>query len=673
MVVPSEPTTETFRVLLVESSAGDRFLLREMLERDCAPRFRLVQVTDTLARAIEIVRLGESDVALLDLTLPDSSGIGTFTQLHDAAPHLPVIVLCERDDEELALLAVQRGAAEHLSKGLIDGHLLQRTMRYAIERGRAEAALARERDLFNTLLENIPDRIYFKDCASRFIRINRALTKLLRLSSAEEAYGKTDQDFYDEHHAAEALEDEQRVMATGQPMIGKVEFEVLSDGRRSWSLTTKMPLRNRRGVIIGTCGISREVTELKEMEFALSAERNLLRSVIDNLPDAIFLKDCNGRYLLDNSAHWRSLELSGAEEVIGRTVFDFFPPEIAQELHDNDMAIMQTGEPLLNHEERIVDRAGESRWMLTNKVPWRDDDASILGVLCITRDVTEQTLAGERLRRANIELEQSREATLCALNDLQRAHIQLRDVQLQLVEAEKMKLVGRLAAGVAHEVKNPLAVVKMGVEFLQAHLTADKTAREVIGEMSDAVTRADNVVRGLLDFSAPKRLELAPSNLNTLLEHALMLVRGERTGEVEIVREIQRDLPTLPVDADKLNQVFINLLSNAFHAMPDGGTLTLRTYSKQLTGVGSNIADIRSESFRVGETLIVVEIDDTGEGIPEDLLPKIFEPFFTTKPTGSGTGLGLSVVKTIVDLHRASIDVRNLPEGGTRVTLMFRV
>jgi signal transduction histidine kinase len=213
----------------------------------------------------------------------------------------------------------------------------------------------------------------------------------------------------------------------------------------------------------------------------------------------------------------------------------------------------------------------------------------------------------------------------------------------------------------------------MGVEFLQAHLASDEIASDVIHEMSEAVSRADGVVRGLLDFSAPKRLQLAPSDLNALIEHALVLVRGERRGEVEIVREFQPDLPLVPLDTDKISQVFINVLSNAYHAMPDGGTLTVRTYSKQLTGVGSNIGDTRSESFRVGEALVVAEIDDTGEGIPEDKMPKIFEPFFTTKPTGSGTGLGLSVVKTIVDLHGASIDVRNLSDVGTRVTLTFRV
>jgi signal transduction histidine kinase len=311
--------------------------------------------------------------------------------------------------------------------------------------------------------------------------------------------------------------------------------------------------------------------------------------------------------------------------------------------------------------------------MLTTKVPWRGENGDMLGVLCLSRDITEQKEAAERLRQAYVQVEQSREETQHALEDLQNAHSELRSVQLQLVEAEKMKSMGRMAAGIAHEVKNPLAVVRMGVEFLRAHLEKDETGLEVIREIADAVRRADSVIRELLDFSAPKKLALAETDLNQLIENALQLVRGERTGEVQVIREFQRDLPHIRLDPEKINQVFVNLLTNALHAMDNGGMLTVRTYAKQLTGVGSNISDSRSESFRVGETLVVAEIDDTGAGIPEDKLNKIFDPFFTTKPTGKGTGLGLSVVKTIIDLHGATIDLRNLPEGGARVTLMFRV
>jgi PAS domain S-box-containing protein len=668
----SEPATTAFRVLLIEDSPGDRFLLREMIERECPSRFRVAQVTNTLARGIELAQREESDVILLDLMLSDARGLEAFDRIHAAVPQVPVIVLSERDDENLALHTVQRGAADYLVKGRIDSHLLHRSMRYAIERTHTETALARERDLLNTLLENVPDRIYFKDRESRFVRINKALTNLLRLRTPEEAYGKTDADFYDESHASEAREDERRVMATGEPMIGKVEFETMADGRRSWSLTTKLPLRGRHGETVGTCGISREITEIKEMELALSAERNLLRSVIDNLPDAIFLKDCDGRYLLDNSAHWSSLGVKGPEEVIGRTVYDFFPPELAEQFHADDLAIVAKGKPLLNREEKSLNRSHLPRWMSTTKVPWRDENGSILGILCLSRDITERKEAAEQLRQAYLQVERSHEETQRALEKLQAAHSELRTVQMQLVEAEKMKSVGRLAAGIAHEVKNPLAIVRIGVEFLESHVN-DKTLCDIIREMSDAVRRADGVIRELLDFSAPKRLELAETDLNQLIEQALQRVRGERRGDVQVIREFQRDLPRVRLDLEKISQVFVNLLTNALHAMDNGGVLTVRTYAKQLTGVGSNIADIRSESFRVGETLVVAEIDDTGVGIPDDKLAKIFEPFFTTKPTGKGTGLGLSVVKTIVDLHGATIDLRNLPEGGARVTLMFRV
>ena len=663
---------EKFRVLLVEDNPGDVFLLRDTIEREKAGRFQVRHVAESLARGLELLAAGGIDLVLLDLNLPDSRGLETFLRAHEAAPQLPIIVLSEQEDGEMGAQAVHRGAQDYLVKGGIDIHLLLRAMRYAIERVSAEHELARERDLLQTLLENVPDRIYFKDEQSRFVRINHALTALLNLARPEEAYGKTDADFYDHTHAAAALADERRVMATGEPLLGKVEFEILADGRRSWSLTTKLPLRNRRGRIVGTCGISREITELKEMELRFAAERNLLRSVIDNLPDHIFLKDREGRYVLDNAAHWQSLGMDDPADVLGRTVFDFFPAELAEHFHADDVEIIETGRPKLHHEEQTLNVSREPRWMLTTKMPWRGDDGQVLGILCISRDITEQKAAAENLRLANAELARSREELLAKMKELQDAHRELHGVQLQLIEAEKMKSIGRLAAGVAHEVKNPLAVVRMGLEFLRAQGFVDETAAGVLREMWDAVDRADGVICGLLDFSAPKNLELAPADLNAILTHTLQLVRGELKGRIVVEREFQRDLPAVPLDRAKISQVFINLLTNAIHAIEGDGRLTVRTYARQLTGVGANIGGRRSESFRVGETLVVAEIEDTGHGIPEDKLQKIFEPFFTTKPTGKGTGLGLSVVKTIIDLHGGTIDVRNLPEGGARVTLTFR-
>ncbi len=664
---------EQLRVLLIEDCPGDVFLVREMVQESVSPRFQVVAQCDRLESGIEAMRAGGVDVVLLDLTLPDCAGIESFIRAHEAAPELPIVVLSGIDDEELAAQALHLGAQEYLVKGRMDMHLLHRALRYAIERSRSEAQLAGERELLHTLLDNIPDRIYFKDEQSRFIRINRALMRLFNLDRPEDAYGKSDTDFYSGEHAAEALQDEQRVMETGEPILNKIEFETLFDDSRTWSLTTKLPLRNRAGRIIGTCGISREITDLKEMEDRLASERNLLRSVIDNLPDSIFLKDTDGRYLLDNVAHYRGVGASEASEVIGRTVFDFFPDAVAEHFHESDIAIIRSGQPMLNHEERSLDVHGAPRWLMTTKVPWRDEQGAILGVLCIARDITGQKEAQENLRKAYAELAHSREEVLAAMSKLQAAHQQLRDVQLQFVEAEKMKSIGRLAAGVAHEVKNPLAVIKMGVDFLAQQEMGDDTTQLILKEMADAVQRADTVISGLLDYSRPKQLEVMREDLNAIINKALKLVRGEMKPQTRTVRELQADLPHLALDGAKISQVFINLLTNALHAMDDGGTLTVRTYAKQLTSIGSNVGDSRAGNFRVGGQIVMAEIDDTGHGIPEEKLGKIFEPFFTTKPTGKGTGLGLSVVKTIVDLHGATIDIRNLPERGARVTIMFQV
>jgi len=228
-----------------------------------------------------------------------------------------------------------------------------------------------------------------------------------------------------------------------------------------------------------------------------------------------------------------------------------------------------------------------------------------------------------------------------------------------------MKSIGRLAAGVAHEVKNPLAIISMGVEYLaREQFSSDSNVPGVLDDISGAVKRADEVIRGLLDFSAPKKLEIKEVELNAIIEQALILVRGEMHGEgFQVIKELQAGLPPLKLDSLKIGQVFINVFTNAIHSMGDGGTLTVRTFTRQRAGTGPG----------TGETEVVTEVDDTGPGIPEEQIGKLFDPFFTTKPTGKGTGLGLTVTKTIVDLHGGTIDIHTRPEGGARVTLKFKV
>lgn len=257
---------------------------------------------------------------------------------------------------------------------------------------------------------------------------------------------------------------------------------------------------------------------------------------------------------------------------------------------------------------------------------------------------------------------------------VKQAEEALKTTQLQLIQVAKLESVGRLAAGVAHEVKNPLAIILQGTAYLKASLPPeDGTMASVVESIQQAVLRADQVIRGLLDFSAPNKLELSFQDLNSLIERALLLINHELLrNRVTLDKQLGEGLPKTQCDANKIEQVFINLLMNAIQAMPHGGTLTVKTSYRQLTQPGSNIGRRATDCFHIGETALIAEVEDTGVGIPAEQLSKIFDPFFTTKATGQGTGLGLAVIQKILELHQATVEIANRAEGGVRSTVMFK-
>jgi PAS domain S-box-containing protein len=425
------------------------------------------------------------------------------------------------------------------------------------------------------------------------------------------------------------------------------------------------------------CTVIHDITQRKAAEDRLAQERNLLRTLIDNLPDRINVKDREGRYVLDNTAHMQQMGLGSAEQIVGKTVYDFYSPEIAAHLNREDMTVMQSGQAMIDREEFIVDHDGAKRWILTTRVPIVGPDGQVQGMVGMTRDVTE------RKRAEQLLAEQHRQLT--------EAHEQLKQAQSAMVQSEKLAGLGQMVAGVAHEINNPLAFVSNNVAVLQRDIRGmsellklyaqaeDLLAQhraELLEEIRDLSQRMDlnytltnladmllrsreglrriqQIVKDLREFARLDAADLQEADLNAGIESTINIVRGvAKRKQVQLETQLQ-PLPPVSCFPAKVNQVVMNLVTNAIDACRDNGKVTVK-------------------SDRDGEKVRIEVIDD-GSGIPDEIRQRIFDPFFTTKPVGQGTGLGLSISYGIIKDHGGQIEVESESGKGTRFIVTLPV
>ncbi|MBI5381070.1 MAG: SpoIIE family protein phosphatase [Opitutae bacterium] len=259
--------------------------------------------------------------------------------------------------------------------------------------------------ILRMLMDSIPDTLYFKDLESRFVWINCAQAVMLGVAKPEDALGKTDADYFEPAHADVALAEEREIIRTGQPLLSKVERILNRDGRKFWCSTTKLPWRDTSGHIIGTFGLTRDITASKLAEEKLLESRNLLQTIIDHIPSFIFVKDLAGRYFVNNLAHRKLLGVDKQEEALGRTVLDFFPGATGWNAAADDSQVLGGGQSILNREESDYGQQGLTRCLLTTKVPLRDVEGNIHGLIGISHDITERKRTDEELHRRTDEME----------------------------------------------------------------------------------------------------------------------------------------------------------------------------------------------------------------------------------------------------------------------------
>ncbi|MEO2026017.1 MAG: PAS domain S-box protein [Fuerstiella sp.] len=306
---------------------------------------------------------------------------------------------------------------------------LQKT-KESLEQAREQ--LSREQFLFTALMDNMPDCIYFKDRESRILRCNQTVADTFQLAAPTDVIGTCDHDFFTKEEADEYRADEVRIIETGEPVINKEEYELWPDGLHHWVLSTKLPLRNEHGDIIGTFGLSRDISALKRAEERMEAkvveleqldadfirEQRLFSALIENIPDAVYFKDRNCRFIRVNPAMATDAGFRTPDELIGLTDANIWGSDLPADAFADELRIMETGEPIVGKQEEVIRRTdNERRWVLTTKMPLRDADGSIVGTFGLARDITTLKVTQEWLSESQERFEFAVQGTTDGLWD----------------------------------------------------------------------------------------------------------------------------------------------------------------------------------------------------------------------------------------------------------------
>ncbi len=430
--------------------------------------------------------------------------------------------------------------------------------------------------------------------------------------------------------------------------ISNDEFGMLADLMNSMSSTLKETTTS-------ISYLNKEIIRRKRVEENLRESRLRYRLLYDTSKDAIMILTPQGKFTSGNIAAVKLFNCGNEKEFVSYGPADLSPER-------------QPGGKLSSEKAKeMIDIAVEKGSNLFDWMHKRINGDEFYATVLLSRfDINGQVFLQATVRDISVQKKYE--------NDLKQANERLRRAQQQLVQAEKLEAVGRMASGIAHEVKNPLAIILQTVNYLESEVPAgDEKKQEALSVVKQNVKRADSIVRALLDFSRTSAMNMKPEKIDNAIDRALTLVEHEfRLKKINLLKEMSEDADEVKIDTNRIEQVFINLFSNAIYAMPEGGSLYLRSYmlntkelEKAIPGITSGLNILHEEK------VLVIEVEDTGFGIDEQNIKNVYDPFFTTKPKTEGTGLGLAVSRSIVDMHKGLIFIKSRKDKGTRVYLLF--
>ena len=513
---------------------------------------------------------------------------------------------------------------------------------------REALGLREEQHLLRTVIEGTSDPVFLKDISGRYLLANSAFGQVLG-RPVEDVLGRDDSELFPPDTAREYKEADQQVIAAGEPRA--FESTTRREGKDWIFLTSKTPFRDSAGRVQGVIGISRDITARKEAEetlrrtrdeleqavrertVALASANAILKAVFDGTTDAIYVKDLEGRYLLANAAAARAIG-KRPEDMLGHNDAELFAPEDARAIDEQDRAVMRTGEARTFEQQLQIGEG--TRYYLSTKGPYRDSAGRVVGLIGISRDITDRKREEEALR-----------------------------------QSQKLESLGLLAGGIAHDFNNLLVALLGQSSLAQSKLAPDHPARENLGKAIKAAERAADLTRQMLDYSGRGHFQVRPVHLNGVVEENLHLLRVAVPKQVRLVSQLASDLPPVDADVGQIQQVVMNLITNAAEAIGDReGTVVVGTGTRPVRSDEANLWRHTGEPLPPGP-YVWLEVRDDGRGMDAATLDRIFDPFFTTKFTGRG--LGLAAVLGIVRGHKGGLFVESVVGRGTVFRLLLPV
>jgi two-component system, cell cycle sensor histidine kinase and response regulator CckA len=634
------------------------------------------------------------------------------------------------------------------------------TFRDVTRRRETEAQVFRSEQMLQLVFDTIPQRVFWKDLDSVFVGCNVPQARDAGYDDPAALIGRTDYDLPWKSLADKYRADDREVMTTGIPKVNYEEIQIRPDGSEGWVRVSKFPLRDVTGQVIGVLGTYEDITERRRAELALRESEQFLNSIVENIPDMIFVKDARDlRFVRFNRAGKQMIGLSG-KELLGKTDHDLHTKEDADFFAARDREILASGELLDIPEDRHA-ATGLSKLILhTKMIPIPDESGGAKYLLGISEDITARKLAEEALRQseeryrritetitdyvfsvavshgeatatvhgpgcvavtgytaeefaanpylwldmvfpADRELATDRIRSLLASRHMEPLEHRLvrkdgavrwvrttlvphfdplgslvsydgliqditerRALEEQLLQAQKMEGIGRLAGGIAHDFNNLLTAILGYVEMarldLPADLPLDDSLRTDLDEIRAAGDRAASLTRQLLTFASKQLVAPVRLDLSAVVADLLKMLRPLLGENIEVETALEPHVGSVEADPNQIQQLLVNLTVNARDAMPDGGRLIIETATEDVTEAFA----AAHPGARAGSH-VRLSVTDTGCGMSEAVQAHLFEPFFTTKEKGKGTGLGLATCHGIVRAMGGHIRVFSEEGRGT--------